>query len=206
MLRDQFPDLVGLQLDLLAPFTRLDPYWGTAAGVAAANVASVLGVWLVARRLFGPARRVEAFGGICIPQRTCLIPGRFGEMIDVTSPDHLLIHLDFGENRFAQVLSSFALPRSKAPALEIHAEQGTVSMSQEAWYDPNAPLDLWQRDESAEPSEGWTTAQPIGPSLSTNLIQAGPEGAIVSEFSTTSRDESDVFTDLRIRRLPEVEG
>ena len=37
-------------------------------------------------------------------------------------------------------------------------------------------------------------------------FQSGPEGAIVSEFSTTSRDESDVFTDPRIKRLPEVEG
>jgi D-lyxose ketol-isomerase len=31
-------------------------------------------------------------------------------------------------------------------------------------------------------------------------FQAGPEGAIVSEFSTRSRDESDVFTDPRIVR------
>jgi len=31
-------------------------------------------------------------------------------------------------------------------------------------------------------------------------FQAGDEGAIVSEFSTRSRDESDVFTDPRIRR------
>ncbi len=37
-------------------------------------------------------------------------------------------------------------------------------------------------------------------------FQAGEEGAIVSEFSSTSRDESDVFTDPRIRRAPEVEG
>ena len=37
-------------------------------------------------------------------------------------------------------------------------------------------------------------------------FQAGPEGAIVSEFSTTSRDEADVFTDPRIKRIPEVEG
>lgn len=37
-------------------------------------------------------------------------------------------------------------------------------------------------------------------------FQAGPEGAVVSEFSTTSRDELDIFTDPRIRRLPEVEG
>ena len=37
-------------------------------------------------------------------------------------------------------------------------------------------------------------------------FQAGPEGAVVSEFSSTSTDENDVFTDLRIRRATEVEG
>jgi len=35
-------------------------------------------------------------------------------------------------------------------------------------------------------------------------FQAGDEGAIVSEFSSTSRDESDIFTDPRIRRIPQV--
>lgn len=33
-------------------------------------------------------------------------------------------------------------------------------------------------------------------------FQAGPEGAIVSEFSTQSRDDLDVFTDPDIRRVP----
>jgi D-lyxose ketol-isomerase len=37
-------------------------------------------------------------------------------------------------------------------------------------------------------------------------FQAGLEGAVVSEFSTRSRDEADIFTDPRIRRLPEVAG
>ncbi len=32
-------------------------------------------------------------------------------------------------------------------------------------------------------------------------FQAGDQGAIVSEFSSTSRDESDIFTDSRIRRV-----
>jgi D-lyxose ketol-isomerase len=36
-------------------------------------------------------------------------------------------------------------------------------------------------------------------------FQAGPDGAIVSEFSSTSRDESDYFTDPRIKRIPEIE-
>ena len=31
-------------------------------------------------------------------------------------------------------------------------------------------------------------------------FQAGPDGAVVSEFSSTSRDELDVFSDPRIRR------
>lgn len=36
-------------------------------------------------------------------------------------------------------------------------------------------------------------------------FQAGPEGAVVSEFSTTSYDEYDEFTDPKIRRIPAVE-
>jgi len=35
-------------------------------------------------------------------------------------------------------------------------------------------------------------------------FQAGPEGAVVSEFSTRSTDEADVFRDPRIKRMPEV--
>lgn len=35
-------------------------------------------------------------------------------------------------------------------------------------------------------------------------FQAGDEGAIISEFSSTSRDEADIFTDPRIKRVPVV--
>jgi len=35
-------------------------------------------------------------------------------------------------------------------------------------------------------------------------FQAGNLGAVVSEFSSPSHDESDVFTDPRIRRIPEI--
>lgn len=36
-------------------------------------------------------------------------------------------------------------------------------------------------------------------------FQAGDQGAVVSEFSSTSRDEYDIFTDPRIERIPVVE-
>jgi D-lyxose ketol-isomerase len=35
-------------------------------------------------------------------------------------------------------------------------------------------------------------------------FQGGPEGAVVSEFSSTSFDEYDIFTDEDIKRAPEV--
>lgn len=35
-------------------------------------------------------------------------------------------------------------------------------------------------------------------------FQGGPEGAIISEFSTTSNDDTDIFTDTKIVRLPEI--
>ena len=37
-------------------------------------------------------------------------------------------------------------------------------------------------------------------------FQAGDEGAVVSEFSTRSRDESDIFSDPQIQRAPQVAG
>lgn len=36
-------------------------------------------------------------------------------------------------------------------------------------------------------------------------FKAGEEGAVVSEFSTKSTDEDDIFTDPRIKRIPEIE-
>ena len=45
------------------------------------------------------------------------------------------------------------------------------------------------------PGEQWTI-----PPDTLHWFQAGDEGAVVSEFSTRSRDETDVFTDPRIVR------
>jgi len=35
-------------------------------------------------------------------------------------------------------------------------------------------------------------------------FQAGPAGAIITEMSSTSRDEADIFIDPRIKRIPEI--
>lgn len=35
-------------------------------------------------------------------------------------------------------------------------------------------------------------------------LQAGPEGAVISEFSTSSKDETDLFTDPQVKRYTEI--
>ena len=40
---------------------------------------------------------------------------------------------------------------------------------------------------------------------SLHWFQAGKEGAIVSEFSSTSEDETDIFTDPNIQRIPVID-
>lgn len=126
--------------------------------------------------LFGPARRVSAVGGIAIPDRMVLIPGREGEQIKVTGPDHVLIHLEWDDATYAQIQSSFATPRTKAPVLEIHGERGTVSIPDiPTWYDLAAPMDLLLLDSSATAApEAWQPAGPADPGPVRQPIQAGP--------------------------------
>ncbi len=50
-----------------------------------------------------------------------------------------------------------------------------------------------------EPGQQYT----LGPDT-LHWFQAGPDGAVVSEFSTRSLDEKDVFTDPRIARITKV--
>jgi D-lyxose ketol-isomerase len=67
------------------------------------------------------------------------------------------------------------------------------------------------RDPACEPPPGVYTVrheialEPGGqhtiPPDTLHWFQAGPEGAVVSEFSTASRDELDVFSDPSVRRV-----
>ena len=57
------------------------------------------------------------------------------------------------------------------------------------------------REIELNPGEQYT----IGPNT-LHWFQAGDEGAVVSEFSTRSTDENDIFTDVDIQRITKVQG
>jgi len=71
-------------------------------------------------------------------------------------------------------------PQARAPA------------GSEPYYTVFHEVELLPGEQYTVPPDTW------------HWFQAGDEGAIVSEFSSTSRDEADVFTDPRIVRVPEI--
>ncbi len=76
------------------------------------------------------------------------------------------------------------------PTPRIHAR---VPAGSEAYYQVFHEIEL-------NPGDQYTI-----PPNTRHWFQAGDAGAIVSEFSSTSRDESDIFTDPRVQRLPRIE-
>lgn len=61
-----------------------------------------------------------------------------------------------------------------------------------------AHLTVW-KEIILRPGEQYTL-----PPDTKHWFQAGEWGAVVSEFSSTSLDETDIFTDPSIRRIPEI--
>ena len=77
---------------------------------------------------------------------------------------------------------------------------GTPSVSPRVFHPPGRSPITRSTGKSASSLASSTRSAPD----TLHWFQAGPEGAIVSEFSTRSTDEADVFTDPRIKRAPEV--
>jgi D-lyxose ketol-isomerase len=75
------------------------------------------------------------------------------------------------------------------PAKNIQAR---VPQGSEGYYTVFHEIEL-------HPGEQYTI-----PPNTLHWFQAADEGAVVSEFSSTSRDEFDIFTDPRIKRIPVV--
>ena len=105
--------------------------------------------------VLGPVRRVQAMGSIAIPRRRIRGGPLTGQMIDVTTPDHVLIQLEFASGALGQLLASFGTLDTLAPWLELHLERGVVSFGGKSW-DLDAPVSVYTDDESDAALEGWT--------------------------------------------------
>jgi D-lyxose ketol-isomerase len=72
------------------------------------------------------------------------------------------------------------------------APQARVPEGSEAHYSVFHEIELHPGEQYTIPPDTW------------HWFQAGDEGAIVSEFSSHSRDEFDIFLGPRVKRIPEI--
>ena len=117
--------------------------------------------------LLGPARRVESFSGIAIPQRDVVIDRLAGERITVTEDDQVLIHLAWDDGILAQVATTFTVADTRLPALELHGTRGALSISRRSWFDGSGPVEV------VDAKNGWETLSPPQDSPYAHLIMAG---------------------------------
>ena len=74
----------------------------------------------------------------------------------------------------------------------VATPQAQIPHGSEAYYTVFHEIALHPGEQYTIPPDSW------------HWFQAGEEGAVVSEFSSTSRDEYDRFRDPRIVRLPQI--
>jgi predicted dehydrogenase len=121
--------------------------------------------------LLGPVARVQAMGTIATPTRVVRGGPLTGQTIEVTTPDHVLINLEFAGGALGQLLASFGTPSSLAPWLELHFPMATLSFSGPG-YDDDDPISLYVDDDSPLATEGWQHGIEV-PRDEFSIVEAG---------------------------------
>jgi predicted dehydrogenase len=113
--------------------------------------------------LLGPVVAVQAMGAIGTPTRFVRGGPLTGQTIDVTTPDHMLINLEFANGVLGQLLASFGTASTRAPWLEVHLRTATISFGG-ASHERDAPVYLYLDDDTPAATEGWHLADaPVDP-------------------------------------------
>jgi predicted dehydrogenase len=119
----------------------------------------------------GPVTRVQAMGTIARPERVARGGPLTGRPIAVTTPDHVLINLEFANGGLGQLLTSFAAAASRAPWLEVHLEHASISFGGESW-ETETPVSLYVDDGTPDAVEGWTDGVEI-PVDDVGVVESG---------------------------------
>ncbi len=82
--------------------------------------------------LMGPVVRVTGSARATFAQRTITSAPKYGKVIDVEVPTHVMGVLDFANGAIANVLTTFDVWSASLPFIEIYGTQGTLSVP-----DPN---------------------------------------------------------------------
>lgn len=104
--------------------------------------------------LLGPVARVQAMGAISSLTRVVRGGPLTGQTIEVTTPDHVLMNLEFTSGALGQLLASFGTPSTMAPWLELHFPMATLSFAGPG-YDEEDLVSLYVDDDTPLATEDW---------------------------------------------------
>jgi predicted dehydrogenase len=128
----------------------IDPSWyyqnggGPLADVAVYPLTSITG-------LIGPAKRVTAFAGTAIPNRSWQ-----GKPLEVNVPDSAAMVLEFDNGVLAAVHANFVTKATDAPQVEIFGSSGVLELG--GWTRRDAPLRLYSEGPGSSGGEaGWSS-------------------------------------------------
>jgi len=106
--------------------------------------------------LLGPAKRVVAMAGICVPERKAA-----GTQVRVQAPDNIHLVLDFGDSVFASLVTGYTIQRQRGPEIEVYGSEGAIQMLGHAWAPDGYELwqnsaGCWQVFHDTRPDWQWT--------------------------------------------------
>ena len=84
--------------------------------------------------LLGPVKRSTGATRISFPERTITSEKKFGEVIPVEVPTHIVGVLDFASGPIGTIITSFDVMHARLPSIEIYGTHGSMSVP-----DPNGP-------------------------------------------------------------------
>ncbi|HEY0443792.1 MAG TPA: Gfo/Idh/MocA family oxidoreductase, partial [Candidatus Limnocylindrales bacterium] len=150
--------------------------------------------------LLGAVRRVQAMGSISRPNRMVRAGPLLGNAVPVTAPDHVLVNLEFANGALGQLLASFGSANTKAPWLELHFSDATLSYGGQS-SDPDAPASIFLDDDSPLGLEGWIDdLRPPPPDDGLGSVEAG----IVHFVRCLRGEETPVLTAEHARHVLDI--
>lgn len=129
--------------------------------------------------LLGPAKRVTAMTGICVPERIVA-----GTPMRVEAADSIHLILDFGDSVFASAVTGFTIQRQRTAALEIYGAEGVIQMLGHTWGPHGCELwqnsaGCWQVFDEMEHDYHWTA----GLDHLVECIRSGAEPIVTPEHA-----------------------
>jgi predicted dehydrogenase len=150
---------IGTPLLARARYGWSGPWWGAWFYRDGGGALFDLGVYNLTTLcgFMGPVKRVTAFAGTAIPQRTL----DDGSVVDVEVEDNAHVLLDFGESRFASIMTGFTIQKYRSPAVEIYGSQGVLQMLGDDWAPEGfeqwrTDAGVWEVVPEIQPGWPWT--------------------------------------------------